>query len=73
MMIYKHETYEDERLKTEEQMATVLNRMMELERQIRIGHEAEAELQKCRKQLEDLAGEYVGGYDLYVVKEGLEK
>lgn len=73
MMIYKHETYEDGRLKTEEQMATVLNRMMELERQIRIGHEAEAELQKYRKKLEELAGEYVGGYDLYVVKEGLKK
>lgn len=72
-MIYKHETYEDERLKTEEEMATILSRMMELERQIRAAKNAETELQKCRTRLEELAGEYVGGYDLYVVKEGLEK
>ncbi|AEE98050.1 hypothetical protein [Mahella australiensis] len=73
MMIYKHETYEDERLKTEEHMATILSRMMEMQRQIRAAKDAEVELQKCRKQLEELAGEYVGGYDLYVVKEGLKK
>lgn len=70
-MTYKHETYEDKRRKTEEDMAAVLLQMMELQRQIRVAKEAETELQKCRSRLEELAGEYVGGCDLYVVKEGL--
>lgn len=70
-MMYK--TYDAERQRTEEQMATILSRMMELERQIRAAKNAETELQKCRTRLEELAGEYVGGYDLYVVKEGLEQ
>jgi uncharacterized protein YlxW (UPF0749 family) len=67
------EGYDAERQHTEEQMAAVLSRMMELQRQIREAQKAEAELRKCREQLEELASEYVGGYDLYVVKEGLEK
>ncbi len=58
-----------ERQHTEEQMATVLSRMMELERQIKIGREAEVQLQKCRQQLESLASEYIGGYELFLVKE----
>ncbi len=60
-----------ERQHTEEQMATVLSRMMELQRQIREAQKAEAELRKCREQLEELAMEYVGGNDYRVVKEGL--
>lgn len=47
--------------RTEEQMATVLSKMMELERQIRIGREAEAQLAKCRQQLQQLAAEYTEG------------
>jgi hypothetical protein len=46
---------------TEEQMAAVLSKMMELERQIRIGKEAEAQLTKCRQQLVELAAEYAEG------------
>lgn len=45
----------------EEQMALVLSRMMELEKQIRIGREAEAQLVKCRQQLQELAAEYAEG------------
>ncbi|AEE95315.1 hypothetical protein [Mahella australiensis] len=65
--------YHAERQHTEEQMATVLSKMMELERQIKIAKEAEVELRKCREQLEELAMEYVGGNDYCVVKEGLEQ
>ncbi|WP_213996434.1 hypothetical protein [Tepidanaerobacter syntrophicus] len=46
---------------TEEQMALILSHMMELERQIRAAKDAEAELQKCREQLAELAYKYVGG------------
>ncbi|WP_213997009.1 hypothetical protein [Tepidanaerobacter syntrophicus] len=53
----------DEREKIEEQMTTVLNQMMELERQIRIGREAEIDLKKYREQLEKLANKYASDYD----------
>ena len=45
----------------EEQMALVLAKMMELERQIRVGREAETQLVKCRQQLQELAAEYAEG------------
>lgn len=71
----------DEREKIEEQMAIILNRMMDLEREIRLNKmeierrikldkTSEEQLQKYREQLEKLTNEYASGYNLYVVKEG---
>lgn len=55
------EAYDTDKQRIEEQMALVLSKMMELERQIRAAKEAEAQLVKCRQQLQELAVEYAEG------------
>lgn len=60
-MIYKITTIEkldNHKTKLEEDMFSILRKMMDLEQQVRAGEMARIELEKCRQKLIELALEY---------------